>query len=212
VPRRQWFTAGMVMVLAVTAAVTFVLSATELAVVAVLGQLDATAWTGLVIGVWCAYSLVGGFIFGALHRSPSTLLLVGGLGAFTVPIAFVGGGWWWLLVALVPAGLLCAPSLASTVDTVSALVPPSARGEAMGLHGSALTAGIALGAPAAGAVIDSLGPDWGFALAGGVGVLIVLAARPLWPGRLRQRGDDLGHRPATAGVERDLLADVPAGA
>ena len=37
----------MVGVLAVTAAVTFVLSATELSVVAVLGGRDATAWTGL---------------------------------------------------------------------------------------------------------------------------------------------------------------------
>ena len=69
------------------------------------------------------------------------------------------------------------------MDTVSALVPPGARGEAMGLHGSALTVGIATGAPAAGAVIDAVGPGWGFALAGGVGVLVVLAAVPLWPRR-----------------------------
>jgi MFS family permease len=148
-----------------------------------------------------------------LRHTPSTLLLVAGLAAFTAPLALVGGGWWWwLLVALVPAGLLCAPSLASTVDTVSALVPPSARGEAMGLHGSALTVGIATGAPAAGAVIDTVGPGWGFALAGGVGLLVVLAAMPLWPTqRLRQRGDDLGDRAAPAGIEGDLLAHVPAG-
>jgi predicted MFS family arabinose efflux permease len=198
VQRRQWLTPGMVMVLAVTAAVTFVLSATELSVVAVLGERDATAWTGVVIGVWCAYSLVGGFVFGAVRQTPSTLLLVGGLAAFTVPLALVGGGWWWLLVALVPAGLLCAPSLASTVDTVSGLVPPRARGEAMGLHGSALTVGIATGAPAAGAVIDSVGPGWGFVLAGGVGVLVVLAAVPLWPRR----------RPATAPAPAAVLATV----
>ena len=213
VPRRQWLTPGMVGVLAVTAAVTFVLSATELSVVAVLGGRDATAWTGLVIGVWCAYSLVGGFVFGALRHTPSTLLLVGGLAAFTMPIALVGGGWWWLLAALIPAGLLCAPSLASTVDTVSTLVPPSARGEAMGLHGSALTVGIATGAPAAGWVIDAVGPGWGFVLAGAVGGLVVLAAMPFWPSRqLRQTSDDLGDRAAPAGVEGDLLAHVPAGA
>jgi MFS family permease len=181
-PRRRWLTRSMVVLLVVTAATTVVLAATELSVVAVLRERDATAWTGLVIAVWCAYSLIGGFVFGALRRSPSPLLLVAALGAFTIPVGLVGGGWWWLMLALVPAGLLCAPSLAASVETVSAWVPASARGEAMGLHGAALTVGIAAGAPAAGALIDALGPSWGFAL-GGFAVLAVLAAVPVWPHR-----------------------------
>ena len=166
-----------------------------------------------MIGVWCAYSLVGGFVFGALRHTPSTLLLVGGLAAFTMPLALVGGGWWWLLAALIPAGLLCAPSLASTVDTVSTLVPPSARGEAMGLHGSALTVGIATGAPAAGWVIDAVGPGWGFVLAGAVGAAsspgrdAVLAEPCQW-----QTSDDLGDRAAPAGVEGGSSRIAPAGA
>lgn len=181
VPRRQWLTRRLAVLLGATAAVTFALAATELSVVAVLRNGGATAWTGLVIGVWCAYSLIGGFIYGALRRSPSPLLLIGGLGALTIPVGVVGGGWWWLLVVLLPAGLLCAPSLAATVNTVSAWVPASARGEAMGLHGAALTVGIATGAPVAGAIIDAFGPGWGFAIGGGVTVLLVLAAVPFWP-------------------------------
>lgn len=181
VPRRQWFTRRLLVVFGVTAATTFVLAATELSVVAVLNDAGATSWTGLVIGAWCVYSLIGGFIYGGLRNSPSPLLLIAGLGALTIPVGLAGGGWGWLLLALIPAGLLCAPSLAATVDTVSARVPASARGEAMGLHGTALTIGIAGGAPAAGAVIDTAGPAWGFALGGGVTLVLVLLAVPFWP-------------------------------
>jgi len=181
VPRRQWLTKRMVVLLGVTAATTFVLAATELSVVAVLRNDGATAWTGLVIAVWCGYSVVGGFIFGGLRRGPSTLQLIGALGAFTIPIGLVGGDWFWLMLALIPAGLLCAPSLTASVETVSAWVPAGARGEAMGLHGTALTVGVAAGAPVAGAVIDAFGAAWGFALGGGVTILLVLAAVPFWP-------------------------------
>jgi predicted MFS family arabinose efflux permease len=51
----------------------------------------------------------------------------------------------------------------------------------MGLHGGALTAGIAAGAPVAGAVIDAFGPGWGFATAGACGALLVALAVPFWP-------------------------------
>lgn len=191
VPRRRWLTPSMVTLLGITMATTFVLAATELSVVSVLNNEGATAWTGLVIGLWCAYSIVGGFIYGALSRSLSPLLIIGGMAALTLPIGLVGGGWWWLTLALVPAGLLCAPSLASTVDTVSHWVPSGARGEAMGLHGTALTVGVAAGAPLAGAVIDAFGSAWGFATAGGVGLLMVLIAVPFWP-RARHSATDPG--------------------
>jgi len=182
VPRRQWLTPGMIALLGVTAATTFILSATELSVVAVLNNGGATGFTGLVIGLWCVYSLIGGFIYGALHRTLSPLTLVCGLGLLTVPIGLLAGAqWWWLIVALIPTGLLCAPSLASTVDTVSKWVPAAARGEAMGWHGTALTIGIAAGAPISGAIIDAFGPAWGFAGAGAVGALLVTLALPFWP-------------------------------
>ena len=181
VPRRAWLNRGLVAVLAATATATFVLSATELSVVASLTNAHATAWTGLVIALWCVYSLIGGFVYGGLRRPVAPLLLVGGLGVMTVPVALFDGWWWLLPIALIPGGLLTAPSLAATVDSLSSCVPASARGEAMGLHGTALTIGIAAGSPVAGAVIDAHGPTWGYAMAGGVGVLLVLAAAPFWP-------------------------------
>jgi MFS family permease len=203
VPRRAWLNRGLVAVLVGTATTTFVLSATELSVVASLAVANATVWTGLVIALWCVYSLIGGFVYGGLRRPVAPMLLVGGLGVMTVPVALFDGGWWWLLpIALIPGGLLTAPSLAATVDSVSSCVPASARGEAMGLHGTALTIGIAAGSPVAGAVIDAFGPTWGYVMAGGVGVLLVLAAAPFWPRHAPARSAapadtaELAHHPA----------------
>src|SRR5690242_18944225 len=85
-----------------------------------------------------------------------------------------------LCFALIPCGMVCAPSLASTVDTLSQWVPASARGEAVGLHGTALTCGIAIGAPFGGRIIDIYGPHWGYLAAGLACVVIVLLAIPFW--------------------------------
>jgi MFS family permease len=180
VPRRQWLRPSLIALLVASAAATMVLTTTELSVVATLNAADATAWTGLVIAVWCIYSLVGGFVYGALHRSLSPLALIGGLALLTAPLALVGGPWWMLCFALIPCGMFCAPSLAATVDTLSQWVPPSARGEAVGLHGTALTCGIAVGAPFGGRIIDAFGPHWGFFAAGAAGVVVVLLAIPFW--------------------------------
>lgn len=180
VPRRQWLRPGLIMLLAASAAATFVLTATELSIVATLRDAGTAQWTGLVIGIWCLYSLVGGFTYGGLNRPISPMVIMGALCALTIPLALVNGGWWWYLLALLPAGLFCAPALASSVDNLSKLVPAGARGEAMGLHGTALTVGIAIGGPFAGAIIDGLGPRWGFAGAGLAGLLIVAIAVPFW--------------------------------
>jgi predicted MFS family arabinose efflux permease len=127
---------------------------------------------------WGAYSLTGGFVFGMVHRPLSPMLLPALLGALTIPLG-LASGWAWLCLFLVPAGVLCAPSLAATADAVSRLAPAGARGEAMGLYGSALTAGMAAGAPLAGAVIDASTPAWGFAVVGLVGATAALAALSL---------------------------------
>ncbi|MFF0576404.1 MFS transporter [Streptosporangium saharense] len=180
VSRRRWLTPAVAGLLGTVCAATFVLTTTELALVATMKQSGDTAWTGLAIGVWCAYSLVGGLVYGGLSRGFSPLLLIGAMGVLTVPVGLVGDDWRWLMVALLPAGVLCAPGLSATVDTLSRWVPAGARGEAMGLHGTALLIGGAASAPMAGALIDSWGPGWAFAVAGLVGVAMVLLALPFW--------------------------------
>jgi MFS family permease len=178
VRRREWLRPRLVALLAASAATTVVLAGTDVSLIAALREAGQVGWTGAVFAAWCAYSLAGGFVFGAARRPLSPILLTLLLGVFTIPVG-LAGGWGWLCLAMLPAGALCAPSLAATADAVSRLAPAGARGEAMGLHGSALTVGMAVGAPLAGAVIDAAAPAWGFAVAGLVGGTAALAALPL---------------------------------
>lgn len=180
VSRRTWLTPGFVALLGTVAAATFVLTATELSLVATMNRAGDTAWVGLAVAIWCAYSLIGGFVYGGLPRGFSPLAIILLMGLLTVPVGLLAVDWWWLVAALVPAGVLCAPALSSTVDRVSRWVPAGARGEAMGLHGTALLIGGAASAPIAGSIIDAHGPSWAFAVGGSVAVLMVLIAVPLW--------------------------------
>jgi MFS family permease len=174
-PRRTWFDRRLVVLMIAAVAATFILSATDLTIVATLREAGAVRWTGLAIALWCAYSLVGGLIFGAIHRPVSAVALVAAMGLLTIPVG-LAPSWQWLVVALIPAGLLCAPTMVSNNDTLTRIVPESSRGEATGLLGSALTAGTTAGAPFAGLVIDNAGPAWAFAAAGAVGAIAALAA------------------------------------
>ncbi|MDG4785235.1 MFS transporter [Micromonospora sp. WMMD1102] len=182
--RREWLTPRLVGMLAITAAATLVLGGTDVAVVAVLRDADQVHWTGLVLAVWAVCSLVGGFAYGMLTRPAPPLAIVVLLGICTVPVGLGGRQWWTLCLALLPAGLLCAPALAATSHAVSQLAPSGARGEAMGLQNSALTVGLALGAPLAGAVMDASAPAWGFVATGLVGTLLGLTLLPV---ELRRR-------------------------
>ncbi|RIV36825.1 MFS transporter [Micromonospora radicis] len=202
IARRQWLSSRMVAVFAVSAAATLVLGGTDVAVIAVLRESGDAAFTGAVLSVWAVASLVGGFAYGAVRRSFTPVALMGALSLCTIPVGLGGAHWWLLCLALIPAGALCAPTIAATSDTVSRLAPASVRGEAMGLHGSAVTVGIAVGAPLAGAVIDASAPLWGFAVTGAVGALVALVVLPI----------ELRHRRADAATPADApSADAVVG-
>jgi MFS family permease len=179
VPRRVWLRGPVLAVLATATAMTLILSGTDMAIVGILREAGAMSSTGLVIALWCAYSLLGALIYGALHRPVSSLTLVAAMGLLTVPIG-LSPSWLWLCVALIPAGMLCAPSITAGNEALARLVPASSRGEAMGLLGSAMTVGVSLGAPFAGLILDLVGPGWAFVTVGGVGAAAVLFALPLY--------------------------------
>ncbi len=177
VRRRDWLQPRLIALLLMAAATTVILAGTDVSIVAVLRQHAQVTWTGLVLVSWGGFSIIGGFVHGAVRSPLPPAVLVGLLGLLTIPVG-IATGWWSLCLAIIPAGLLCAPTLASTADGVSRLVPGAARGEAMGLHGSALTVGMAIGAPLSGSIIDSAGPAWGFAVAGLVGTAAAALAIP----------------------------------
>jgi MFS family permease len=179
VPRREWLTPRMTGVLVIGAGAVFILAGTEVAIVAQLQASGQLSWTSVVVAVWSAGSAVGGLVYGALKRSYRQVTLMALLGLLTIPVGLAGGTWWVLMLALVPAALLCAPTVAATGEEVSRLAPVAARGEATGLQSSAFTLGAAAGAPLVGFVVDHASPGWGFALAGVGGVLVAAFASRL---------------------------------
>lgn len=178
-PRRQWLRSALLAVLAAGCGAVFILAGTEVAVVAALRGTGELSWTGVVTISMCVASVVGGVVYGALRRTPGPLVLMVLLGVLILPVGLAGGQWWVLALMAVPSNLMCAPTLAATGDSVSRLAPASVRGEAMGLHSSALTLGGALGSPVVGTVVDHFGPAGGFAAAGLGGIVIAVIALPL---------------------------------
>ncbi|MGK5555186.1 MFS transporter [Actinomadura kijaniata] len=188
-PRREWLGAGMIAVLAMAFGTAMLLGGLDLAVVAALEEAGQVSWAAVVVTVLGVTSVIGGLVYGAQSRTLPTWLLLGLLGLLTVPAGFAPD-WRWLCVAVVGAGFLTAPTLATLADAVSRLAPASVRGEATGLQSSALSAGFALGTPVAGIAIDASAPAGGFAAAGLAGLTAALtgfllsrrpAARPRSP-------------------------------
>jgi MFS family permease len=176
--RRTWLSPRLVALMVAGAAATLVLSASEITLVATMQETGVQHLTGLAIALWCVYSLAGGLVFGMVRRPVTALTLVGALALLTIPVGLAP--WPWIMLALLPSGLLCAPSMTAANDNLTRIVPPAARGEANGLLSSAFTAGVAAGAPFAGMIIDGWGPAWSFAAAGVAGVLVVLVAVPAY--------------------------------
>jgi predicted MFS family arabinose efflux permease len=168
-----WFTATVAALFAVAAGAGMVLSGTDVGIVAALETGGHQAEIGIVFLFWCAASVVGGLIYGAMHRPIPPIVLLLGMAALTIPMGFAHDTWTLALISILP-GLLCAPVLSSASEKVADLVEEARRGEAMGWYGSALTAGVALGAPLAGVFIDQVGPSGGFVAVGSAGVLLCL--------------------------------------
>lgn len=151
---------------------TLVLAGSDLSIVAMVRSFDTQGAIGVVLAFWGLGSLVGGLLYGAMHRSIPAFWLLGALGLVTLPLALATSLTELSALALL-AGLLCAPTITATVDQASRVVPPQSRGEAMGWHGSFLTAGGTLGAPLAGLAIDhSAGAGAGFVAVALVGVVV----------------------------------------
>lgn len=201
-PRRQWFRLPFLAVCLVALAATLVLSGSEIGVVAAMREFAATPQIGVVLALWGLGSLLGGLAYGGLPRAVPAHWLLAALALVTVPMALAGSPWSLSALALV-AGLLCAPTITATVDQVSRLVPSEIRGEAIGWHGSFLTAGGSLGAPLAGVAIDHVGVGAGFVAVAGVGLVLAVVAGPAL--RSGARG--------TAGAprRRDPSSTLPAG-
>ena len=186
VVRSQWFRARFLVICLAAAATTLVLGGTDIAIVAALRDFDAQPLIGWVLAVWGFGSLLGGLVYGGLHKSVSAFWLLGGLALVSAPMALAHGVGSLAVLSFV-AGLFCAPTITATVDQVSRVVPGAARGEAMGWHGSFMTGGMALGAPLAGFAIDHRGWQAGFLLVAAAGLVVALVGAVATSGRATER-------------------------
>jgi MFS family permease len=173
IPRREWFRPAFVAVCAATATATIVLIGTEISIIAALRDFHAAGLIGPILAIWGLGSMVGGFIYGALHRSIPAFFLLGGLSLATLPIALAPSEWPLAALSFV-AGIVCAPTITATVDQLSRVVPEQARCEALGCHGSSLTAGSAIGAPLAGVAIDWWGDGGGLVIVSVLGIAVAV--------------------------------------
>jgi predicted MFS family arabinose efflux permease len=184
--RASWFGLPFIAVCCAAACATFVLSGTDLGIVARMRELGAPTSIGIVLGVWGLGSLLGALVYGGLSRPISTFWLLGGLALVTLPMGLAHGIVSLSLLAFV-AGLLCAPTITASVDQASRIVPASARGEAMGWHGSSLTLGGAMGAPFAGLAIDEVGAGGGFVAPAASGLVGAVLGASVAQTRRRRR-------------------------
>jgi Major Facilitator Superfamily len=200
-PYREWLSLAVLGVYGAVLAGGIVLAGTEVSLVAALRTFQHTELLGLVMTVWSAGSAVGGLIYGAWHRSIPASILLTGLAALTLPVAAATSVPMIFAIVAV-SGFFCAPLIAATVDELNGQVPESVRGEAMGWHGSALTAGSSLGPPVVGMILDAYGWRAGFLISGAVGLavaaIVVLTTRRVRRRRTRclVRHRDTGIRPA----------------
>ena len=171
---RDWLSPAVIAILALSATATLILTGEDLGTVAAMREMGHTGSIGWVLALWGFGSAVGGIVYGALHRHPPAGVLLVLLAGVTALVALTDGRLMFSVV-LLASGFFCAPTITATVDELSRAVPARVRGEAMGWHGSALTLGGAVGAPLIGVAIDHGSWEGGFALAGGVGLLIALA-------------------------------------
>ncbi|WP_170131526.1 MFS transporter [Quadrisphaera granulorum] len=172
---RNWLTRPVAALLLVTAAATVTVSGTDTALSAVMTSWNAVPHLGLVFVIWCFASLAGGFVFGALQRRPSPLVVLLLLAVTALPVS-LAGSWPALALLIVPTGLFCAPLMAGTAEALTHATPASARGLVLGVHASALTLGDAVGAPLTGVAVDAFGAQWGFATIGLAGLALAALA------------------------------------
>ncbi|MCS6711115.1 MFS transporter [Brachybacterium sp. EF45031] len=172
--RDALLTLGGLAVLVATAVGSLELTATDLAIVAILDGAGRTGLVGVIMVMWCAGSVIGGTVYGAMTRQIPPLWVLLALGALTVPIALAHGPVM-LGVTVFVAGVACAPIISATGEAISHLVPEEVRGEAMGWHGTAMTIGAAVGGPVIGLIIDAAGPGVAIASAGLLGVVVAVA-------------------------------------
>jgi predicted MFS family arabinose efflux permease len=159
----------------------------EVVTVAFAAEHGARAAAGLLLAAYALGSGVAGLALGALHpRIPlprQFLLALTGIAVVTLPFPLVGSLWLLGVLGFV-AGLAVAPSLITGMALTEQLVPSSRLTEGLSMVVSGIALGFAVGASAAGLVIDARGASTAYLV---VTVAAVTAGLVAWAGSGRLR-------------------------
>jgi MFS family permease len=138
---------------------------------------------GLLIAIWSVGSAAGGLVYGARSRQAS-LARVHLRVALLLPFGFLplalGGSPATMAVLVIPAGVFIAPLIATRNELAGKVAPPGSMTEALTWPLTALVGGVALGAAAAGGIVEA--GSWRTAVlvasfAAALGALVSLARR-----------------------------------
>jgi hypothetical protein len=162
--------------------------AVEVAVPATLEPLGRDGLTGPLLGIWGVGSLLGGIAVaraGAAGDPPRRLAFL--LAAWGVAHAALALGTEpvSLGVILLIAGGAIAPTIVYANAMLDVLAPSGTLTEAFTWTTAGMTAGVAVGAGLAGAIVESATPSLAFGLLGGGGVLAAVLVRAAASGPLR---------------------------
>jgi MFS family permease len=164
----------------VLSAVGMLLGADEVAVIAAAKTLHSTSGGAPLFAIWGAGSFLGGLLVarvgGGARTSTGLALLLGALTAGHLALIPADGSTLALGAVLLVAGATVAPTEATLYAMVGNAAPPGAVTEAFAWLATAMAAGGAVGAALAGLVVDRAGTAAAFALAGGAGVLALIAS------------------------------------
>jgi MFS family permease len=161
----------------------FGFGALEVAIPAFASAHGRPGFSGVLIAIWSIASAGGGLVYGA--RPGDAVLARVHVGvALLLPLSFVplalAGAVWTMALLVIPAGALIAPLIASRNELAGVVAPPDAETEAFTWPLTALVGGVALGAAAAGAVVEASGWRAAVLVAAGaaaLGAAVALARR-----------------------------------
>jgi len=200
----------------------------DLSTVAFATRLGHKPLAGLVLGCYALGSATGGLWYGSRSwRAPASRRM-----AVTLCLTVAGVCTFWampslpvLAVVIYLCGLTIAPTLIAGFSLLEATARPGRATEAMSWLSTGIAVGLAIGATAAGFILDAFGPRWGYLFAAGCGVTAALvylaglrkvaagpvtgAAGPADPG---VGPADAGTGPAGPGARRADAAAERAGA
>jgi hypothetical protein len=132
---------------------------------------------GVILGCYALGSATGGLWYGSRNwRAPAWKRL-----AVTLSLTVAGVCTFWampnllvLAIVIYLCGLTIAPTLIAGYSLLESTAQPGRATEAMSWLGTGISVGVALGATAAGFILDALGPRWGYAYAAASGVTTVV--------------------------------------